>query len=381
MIAIVAVGYNRVESMKMLVQSICEADYDGDTVDFVISVDKGKNQSEIVKAVETIEWKYGNKIIRAFPEKQGLRKHILQCGDLTEKYDAVVVLEDDLLVSKAFYKYVKNAIGFYDEDRRIGGISLYSYAANEFANKPFTPAYNGYDTFIMQVAQSWGQCWTQRMWQEFRMWEYSDCESLPEGIDVPACVYRWGATSWKKNYMAFLADQQKYFVYPYHSYTTNQTEIGTHNTFVTGDYQVILTKDQREWRFAPFDSAIQYDGYFERIAPELTDRSFVGKKVLFDLYGLRCRYEGADIVISHKRLPYCIISEIGLRYRPIEMNCFYLPQGKGLYVYDLHSPAKAPVKSDNDYLMLEYFCINASWRVALQYAWFGFKRTVKRKTC
>ena len=117
-IAIVAVGYNRPDSMEQLLNTVVKADYANDKVDLIVSIDKGEKQNEIVKVAEKVEWLFGNKIIRAFPERQGLRKHIIQCGDLTEKYDAVVVLEDDLNVSEYFYTYVKQTLSFYEEDSK-----------------------------------------------------------------------------------------------------------------------------------------------------------------------------------------------------------------------------------------------------------------------
>ena len=105
-VAIVAVGYNRPDSMENLLKSIVNAEYESDNVDLIISIDKGERHSQIIDVAKKVEWLHGNKTIRAFDERQGLRKHIIQCGDLTEQYDAVVVLEDDLEVSKYYYNYV-----------------------------------------------------------------------------------------------------------------------------------------------------------------------------------------------------------------------------------------------------------------------------------
>ncbi len=51
----------------------------------------------------------------------------LQCGDLTEKYDAVVVLEDDLVVAEGFMQYVVAAVEAYKNNDEIAGISLYTH--------------------------------------------------------------------------------------------------------------------------------------------------------------------------------------------------------------------------------------------------------------
>ena len=383
MIAVIAVGYNRPDSMSILLKSLGEADYGNDSVDLVVSIDKGKNQSEVVSVAEKFKWEFGEKKIRAYDKRQGLRKHILSCGDLTDSYEAVIVLEDDLIVSKAFYKYARKAIQFYSDDSMIAGISLYSYPANEFCDKPFTPSYNGYDTFLMQVAQSWGQCWTKSMWKEFRNWKFADAENLPIDVaNMPERIYHWGKNSWKKNYMAYIAATDKFFVYPYQSYSTNRSQIGTHRNIITTDYQVPLVEDKDVWKFAPAKSAVKYDIYFERIGLKVNHKDFKDKKVCMDIYGLKKFYEDATILFSSNRLPYRLIQEIGLCYRPQEINCSSMVIGKGLFMYDLTVTAQMPAENilrENKYTWYEYITIAPNWHFSLEYGWFGFKRAIRRK--
>jgi len=383
MIAIIVVGYNRPDSISILLDSLSNGDYENDFVDLIVSIDKGENQLDVISVAEKFEWEFGEKKIRAYDERQGLRKHILACGDLTNVYDAVIVLEDDLIVSKSFYRYIKNAIQFYSDDSIIAGISLYSYPANEFCDKPFTPLYNGYDTFLMQVAQSWGQCWTRKMWQEFRNWEFADAERLPNNIAImPQRIYHWGKTSWKKNYMAYIASKDKYFVYPYHSYSTNRSEIGTHRIKATTDYQVPLVENMNNWRFAPVESAIKYDIYFERIGLSIKHEDYNDQKVCMDIYGLKECYQDATILFSIKKLPYKLIQEVGLCYRPPEVNCSLMVSGKGIFMYDLtkndHISIETSLK-ENEFIFYEYNTIAPNWHFSLHYAWFGFVRAVCRK--
>ena len=83
-IAIVSVGYNRPYGMKRLWNDLLKADYENDSVTLVISLDKSDIQPELIRLAEEFEWPHGEKIIRAFPERQGLRPHIISCGRLTE---------------------------------------------------------------------------------------------------------------------------------------------------------------------------------------------------------------------------------------------------------------------------------------------------------
>ena len=54
--AVVAVGYNRPESMKRLLDSLCNANYDT-PCDLIISLDYGKDQEKLVEIGETVDWK------------------------------------------------------------------------------------------------------------------------------------------------------------------------------------------------------------------------------------------------------------------------------------------------------------------------------------
>ena len=85
------------------------------------------------------------KKLYTYPERLGLRKHILKCGDFLDFYDALVVLEDDLVVAPSFYMYVLMTVNKYIENNNIAGISLYTHLWNHNAGLPFTPCPSMYD--------------------------------------------------------------------------------------------------------------------------------------------------------------------------------------------------------------------------------------------
>lgn len=382
-IAIVVVGYNRPDSIEQLLTSLLHADYKNDHVDLIISLDKGTRQQEIIAISEQIQWLFGDKVIRAFDERQGLRSHIIQCGDLTDKYDAVVILEDDLLVSPYFYSYVKQTISYYWGNDRIAGISLYTHQTHPGANRPFEPANNGYDIYMQQFAMSWGQCWTKEMWKTFRAWytanEYKD---LSEGGILPSYVSHWNMQSWLKYYMRYIVETDRYFIYPYFSLTTNASDAGEHCRIPNNDFQVSLQEGDLEYRLPTFEKAVKYDVFFERVG--IDERIFPelkGKKLL-DLYGGRLNYGDSDYLISTCSLPYKIVKRIQLRYRPAEVNCIIPTAGEGIYVYDLRCLDTAP-KLNKD-ILTRYDVRSIHWKKTLHLGWSGFidatlNRVLKRK--
>ena len=377
-IALVAVGYNRPDSIEQLLNSLLRADYAGDQIDLVISLDKGKRQQEIVSVAEAIDWPHGDKTVRIFPERQGLRAHIIQCGDLTERYDAVVILEDDLMVSPHFYSYVKQTIEYYKDNPYIAGISLYKHQTHPGVNRPFEPANNGYDVYMQQFAMSWGQCWTKSMWQKFRAW-YNENEGkdLSEGNILPTYVSHWNKQSWLKYFMRYIVENDKYFIYPYFSLTTNASDAGEHCRIPNNDFQVSLQEGDMQYRFPSFEDAVKYDVFFERIGIEdMVFPELEGKKLL-DFYGDRVNYGHARYLISTKALPYKVMRSIQLRYRPMEVNCIMPVDGKGVYVYDL-SMTGAPPKSNED-IITRFDVRSLHWKKMLHLGWTGFIDALLRK--
>ena len=136
MIALLIVAYKDPYRLQRLLDSVSVACYDGNDVDLIISIDKS-DSTDVKQLAEAFLWKYGDKIIRTFQDRQGLRKHILSCGDYLEEYDALFILEDDLIVSPQFYRYGMECIKRYYEEEQVAGISLYSPQWNQNANFPF----------------------------------------------------------------------------------------------------------------------------------------------------------------------------------------------------------------------------------------------------
>lgn len=374
-LAMIAVGYNRPKSLNRLLLSLLEVDYGGDCVDLIISLDKGPCENDLLKIANQINWNYGNKKIRTFSKRQGLRAHIIQCGDLTEHYDGAVILEDDLIVSKGVYAYCKQMILYYGNDDRIAGISLYKHRINPGNLRPFDPAENSKDVYFMQVAQSWGQCWTKGMWKGFKKWYLTNRDSIKADASFPDYIANWNDSSWLKYYNKYIVEENKFFVYPYKSLSTNHTDIGEHNKIVNNDFQVPLLTESMNYRCVPLEEGIKYDIFFERIGiSEYMLNDLDGKKTL-DLMGMKTKFEDSDYLISVQALPYKVVKQLQLCYRPVEENLHKPVPGTGIYVYDLHTPAKLPKKTDQ--ILDSYDIRGILWRRALRHGINGFLSTVR----
>ena len=344
-IAIVVVAFNRSKSLKRLLNSLNNVRYSNeDNVRLIISIDKSP-VDEVYKIAEDYLFEHGDKELIRHNKNLGLKNHILMCGEISQQFDAVIVLEDDLIVSPNMYEYAVSCIDMYDQDEDIAGISLYTHLRNFHNDMPFTPRRNSYDVFFMQISQSWGQVWTKRMWKEFKDWY--DAFSLREEKDIeglfPKSISNWGEKSWLKYHMMFLYETNKFFVYPYNSHSTNFTEIGTHNKRTNTNYQVPLyLSDDKKYNLPKsMKDSVVYDIYFESI--EL--KNMLEKKypvITIDLYGIKWGdfknelSECSDFLLSSEVLPFDVVQSYVRELRPIENNVLYDIEGEQLFIYDLN---------------------------------------------
>ena len=291
----------------------------------------------MVRVAERFAWTHGEKQVIVQQENLGLRKHILFCGELASRYDGVILLEDDLYVSPSYYQYAQKAAQYYREAPEISGIALYSPRFNECARLPFYPLDDGFDVFFMQVACSWGQLWLKRQWDEFALWYAENADRALAGDQaLPYEIRQWPDSSWKKYFIKFMVEKDKYFVYPRQSFTTNFGDLGRHHTG-TLLYQVPLFYGEN-WRNINFidysDSLIKYDSFGEilpsslqLLCPKLNAIDFV-----VDLYGIKethCYVK--EHVITSKKCNGAIAS-YGKYLKPIECNIFENIPGDDLFL-------------------------------------------------
>ena len=318
-IAIVLPCFKRVKTLSELCNTLLRADYIGDRVDLIFSIDySGCN--DVRNFANSLVWPYGSKCIIAHKKNIGLRNNILFCGDLTSDYDAVIILEDDLEVTPSFYRYATQAAEFYKEDNRIGGISLFAYHLEEITVTEFHPYYEGFDGCFIQWASSWGQLWTRRQWEGFRSW-YSEENDLSK-VNMPAQVKRW-TRSWKKYFIAYLVERKKYFLFPFYSHVYNGNKAGGIHT--TKSLTEVITSSpldfsKRNFHFARFEEIQhKYDAFFQH-EPVILNWGDEQIECEFDLFGHKENPQKPYIITSRKCSNLPIINSFDAGMIPMEQN-------------------------------------------------------------
>lgn len=358
--AIIVVAYNRPSSLQRLLNSLAIADYTGyDSITLIISIDYG-NSPEVISIAKNFSWQFGQKEIIIHTQNLGLKNHIIFCGDLTEKYHSVIILEDDLVVSPAFYDYTCQALNYFQDQSNISGISLYSYFYNEYAQVRFMPLDDGFDNYFLQSATSWGQVWTKNQWQDFKNWyKIHQLVSITYQDKIPDKVVVWSDKSWKKYFIKYMILSKKYFVIPRISLTTNCSEAGANILSKQDNYHSYLLLQNKKFNFSNFNSSQAiYDAHYELEPRSLYQYLPWLKKynLEFDFYGAKnlTRVESEYLITirdSHKP-----IKSYPLELIPSELNVALDLPGKFFHLTKLTDcKAISPRKKLAQYINLHQY--------------------------
>ena len=351
-IAIIAIAYNREQSLQRLLTSLNAARYPEKDVTLIISIDK--SDTDIVeRAADAFVWKHGTKRVKKHEQNLGLLRHIMSQGEELDRYDAVIILEDDIVVSPAFYDFVEQCVAKYHDNDDIAGISLYNFPLNYMTELPFEPEKDGHDVFMMNTAQSWGEVWMRRQWRDFHSWYEQNTEFCPDDA-VPPTLFSW-TRSWLKYHTRYCIEKNRYFIYPYYSFSTNCGEAGTHSARAQAHYQTVLQMAIEGPLRLPDTpaQAVCYDAFFENKA--LYDAlGLTEETCCLDISGLRTPLEGQRFVLSTRSLPYKIVRSFGRMLRPVEMNVIENVPGNAIFLYDRLSPVLRIRNARSDSFLYHY---------------------------
>jgi hypothetical protein len=331
--AIVIIAFDRPKSLRRLLRSLAATTQHVDNCPaLVISIDGGESigRSQCLAEAESFEWPSEKRVI-THNAHLGLRNHVISCGDLSQEFGAVIVLEDDICISPMAVHFAEHAVRKYGNSRYVGGISLYSFSYNEFANVPFTPVDDGWDTFFARTGSSSGQVWTGKQWADFRAWlSRNNCEAA---IPLPGAARAWPSeTSWKRAFNFYLADMGRYVVFPRFSMSTNMGDVGQHHPGVEITHLTpALSVARKNVRFAKLsDSVARYDPFLEiepeclkALAPSLRNYDFD-----VDLTGTKeLKWLTSPLTLTCRGAKSPPICGFGFKHFPPELNIVFEESG------------------------------------------------------
>lgn len=222
-------AFNRPDSLKRLLESLSANDLYSESPKYVfIDGPRDENDVAAVEKVAEIAEDHGLQIFKS-PRNQGLARNVI--GGITrmlQRYDKVIVIEDDLYCAPSFLRYMNAALERYKVDSRILSICGYGLKIKRPED------YRG-DVYLANRSSSWGWAtWADR-WRGID-WEIVDWErfrALPEirkgfnrgGSDMFGMLddYKNGRNnSWAIRFCFHQFRKGLYSVHPFHSLVANE---------------------------------------------------------------------------------------------------------------------------------------------------------------
>lgn len=339
---VVVVAYDRPNSLQRILSSLFNSHCPKGTK-LIVSIDNNGKNKNIADIANAFDWPFGEKEVIYRPEHLGLRKHIIECGDLVYKYDSIIVLEDDLFVSPHFYSYTTKALEYYDTSEKIAGISLYNLPYIESIKLPFTPIKDDSSVYFKQVPSSLGQAWSKKHWDSFKKW-YAKSPEISKINSLPWVVKnKWPESSWKKYFYAYLIESNKYFVYPIISLTTNFNDPGTNMITKSFKGQVEVMSTAVPFKFKDIEDAVNvYDAHSEISAKSLNQlcKTFNEYNYEVDIYGKK-DFIGKPYVLTTKACKDPILS-FARTMKPHELNLIFNIKGSEIFLTKTENILKYP---------------------------------------
>ena len=161
---IVLFVYNRLEHTKRTIQSLKKNKLANDSDLYVFS-DGAKTQRDYDKVQQVREYVRGvdgfNSVRIIVRNKNwGLADSIVNgVTDILNKYEKVIVLEDDLILSSCFLRFMNDALNFYQKEQKVWHLSGWNYPINIDINK---------DVYLTRIMNCWGWATWRDRWESFQ---------------------------------------------------------------------------------------------------------------------------------------------------------------------------------------------------------------------
>lgn len=246
---------NRPASLARLLSSLQSARYPpGAKIDLRVTVDRQAGQlpeAETMKVLQAFQWSHGLFETHAWPDSVGIFGQWVdawQCELFPEYlYGAVVLLEDDLEVSPAYFEWFTNAHRVY-ASTQLGAVTgmrvqLVAQSGTQIGVSELIPPET--NVFAYSLIATWSMSPTYSAWKGFRSWvkdirTKQEFDPAIEGT-VPGEWYKQfkaaGAEAfmWEIWFMRFMHDHNLYTLYPWinqgqETIVCNWREPGLHYT-------------------------------------------------------------------------------------------------------------------------------------------------------
>lgn len=169
---IIVFAYNRAVHLEKTIKSL-EAAQGAEKTDLYIWCDGSKSDADVAKVNDVRKYVYFYKTVSRFHVVNihensmniGLADSIIEgVSTILENYDRVIVIEDDMIVSKDFIEYMNGALDFYQGNEEI--FSVGGWAPDLTVLKDYDK-----DVFFSKRFECWGWAIWKERWSTI-IWNY-----------------------------------------------------------------------------------------------------------------------------------------------------------------------------------------------------------------
>lgn len=160
---IVLFVYNRISHTKQTIDALQKNKLANKSNLYIYS-DGFKNENDKIEVLGVREYiktvtGFKNVTIVQQPSNLGLAKSIVMgTTDIVNKYEKVIVLEDDIVTSPYFLNFMNDSLNFYEQESKVWHISGWNYPiSNE----------NLEDTFLYRTMNCWGWATWKDRWSNY----------------------------------------------------------------------------------------------------------------------------------------------------------------------------------------------------------------------
>ena len=283
--------YKRFEHTERLLESLAKNYLAEETELFIFSdgAKKAADQEAIDKVRALInhpKWKsqFKNVSIVAAESNKGLANSVINgVTGILEQYGKIIVVEDDLILSKAFLRYMNKALDFYENVPEIWSISGYSFPMKSLKNYP-------HDVFYGYRGCSWGWGTWKNRW-DMVDWECKDYDAFVKDRNWVRKFNRGGRDmsqlmasqmegridSWAIRWCFAQSNADMLTVYPKNSYIINEgfDGSGTHSGVSSVFSTEILDCAEEKMEKLTVDPKIAHE--FWKVYSDTLDRKIIRK--------------------------------------------------------------------------------------------------------
>lgn len=195
---IIVLTYNRPKSLKRLLESLEHAEYYGDKINIEVWIDRSKEgiiDEGTLKVARNFSFSKGQRFVKCHNTHVGIIGQWIDTWNPgSNSSEVAVILEDDLTVSKYFYKWLKLVHRKYDSFWDINGYALQGVSIKHSGGGGYVEAPKDCLVYRYPTLGTWGFSPNNANWLKFKKWfseAYTDASFKPF---VPNHV----ATEWYK---------------------------------------------------------------------------------------------------------------------------------------------------------------------------------------